>query len=158
MNESSIWIVRAAAEEKDFDRRKKSALKQKVAIYKNVTLVEPRQEGGVFSLVMQLLTLEPDLFGFKVVDYHTAFGYDLLVMKDFALDLNRASLRFVEMKYDLQREFSHSFSRMSSVICWDTKLANEDLVVDLAGNSRTVNPTSALFGAIRAFSQRSLLF
>lgn len=133
----------AAAEERDFERRKKSTLKQKVAIYKGVTLVEPRQEGGVFSLAMQLLTLDPDLFGFKVTDYDTAFGYDLLVTKDFALDLNRAALRFVEMKYDLRRDFSHSFARLAAVICWDTRLANEDEVVDLAGNKRTMKVTAA---------------
>lgn len=132
----------AAAEEKDFERRKKAALKQKISKYKDATLLEPRQEGGVYSLVMQLLTLNPDLFGFSVVDYDTAFGYDLLVTKDTALDLNRAALRFVEMKYNLQREFSHSFSRLAAVICWDTKLANEDEVVDLRGNKRTMKITA----------------
>ena len=96
----------------------------------------------MFSLVMQLLATDPDLFGFSVVDYDTAFGYDLLVTHDTALDLNRAALRFVEMKHELRREFSHSFRKLASVICWDTKLANEDEVVDLAGEKRTVKITS----------------
>ena len=69
----------AEAEEKDFDRRKKAAIGQKVAILEGRTLVAPRQEGGVFSLVMQLLAIDPKMFGFTVVDYDTAFGYDLLV-------------------------------------------------------------------------------
>src|ERR1700687_2590255 len=99
----------AEAEAQDFQRRKKATLAQKVAVYKDVLFIEPRQEGGVYSLVMQLLTLEPDIFGFKVVDYDTSFGYDLLVTKDYALDLHRAALRFVEMKYELKRDFSHSF-------------------------------------------------
>ena len=131
----------AEAEEKDFDRRKKAALKQKVANYEEHVLVEPRQEGGVFSLAMQLLTLKPEIFGFKVVDYDTAFGYDLLVTKDTALDLNRAALRFVEMKYMLKRDFSHSFNMMTAVICWDTDLVNEDQVIDLRGNKRTLRIT-----------------
>ena len=131
----------AAAEEQDFLRRKKSALAQKVAIYKDTLFVEPRQEGGVFSMVMQLLTLERDIFGFNVVDYDTAFGYDLLVTKDLALDLNRAALRFVEMKYELKREFSHSFKNLAAVVCWDTHLANQDEVIDLGGKKRIMRIT-----------------
>lgn len=147
----------ATAEEKDFDRRKKSALKQKIAIYKDVTLVEPRQEGGVFSLTMQLLTLDPELFGFMVVDYDTAFGYDLLVTRDTALDLNRASLRFIEMKYDLRREFSHSFNRLAAVVCWDTRLANEDEVTDLRGNVRTVKITPPKAGDDNGYTKFMLV-
>ena len=133
----------AEAEEKDFDRRKKAALKQKVAKYEENVLVEPRQEGGVFSLAMQLLTIKPDIFGFKVVDYDTAFGYDLLVTKDTALDLNRAALRFVEMKFMLKRDFSHSFNMMAAVICWDTDLTNEDQVIDLRGNKQDISHYAA---------------
>jgi hypothetical protein len=132
----------AEAEERDFERRKKAAMGRKVAEYKGLTFVEPRQEGGVFSIVMQLLAIQPELFGFAVVDYDTAFGYDLLVTHDTALDLNRAALRFVEMKYELQREFNHSFGKLAAVICWDTKLANEDVVRDITNAARTMKITS----------------
>ena len=123
-------------------RRKKAALGKKVTDYKGLTLLEPRQEGGVFSLMMQLLAIHPDLFGFTLVDYDTAFGYDLLVTQDIALDLNRASLRFIELKYELRREFNHSFAKLAAVICWDTKLANDDEVADLTGAVRTMKITS----------------
>jgi len=132
----------ARAEEKDFDRRKKAALKQKVCEYQDILFIEPRQEGGVFSMVMQLLAVNADLFGFQVVDYDTRYGYDLLVTKDTALDLNRAALRFVEMKHILHRDFSHSFGKLASVICWDTKLSNEDHVTDLKGEQRTLRITA----------------
>jgi hypothetical protein len=131
----------ATAEEQDFFRRKKAALSQRVFKFKDVLLIEPRQEGGVYSLVMQLLILEPKLFEFEVVDYDTSFGYDLLVTKDTALDLHRASLRFVELKYELKREFSHSFDKLSSVICWETRLANDDEVIDLRGSKRKLRIT-----------------
>ena len=132
----------AQAEEKDFERRKKAALSQKSAEFDNFTLVEPRQEGGVFSLVMVLLSKKPELFGFKIVDYDTGFGYDLLVTKDTSLDLNRAALRFVEMKYQLRRDFSHSFAKLAGVICWDTQLSNEDKITDLKGEKRTLKITA----------------
>lgn len=131
----------AQQEEKDFARRKKAALAKRIAEVDRIELYEPRQEGGVFSLFLQIATLQPDLFDFKVVDYDTAFGYDLLVTQDEALDLNRASLRFVEMKYVLKREFSHSFKRLAAIICWDTKLTNEDDVYDMTGAKRTLRIT-----------------
>lgn len=134
----------AEAEEQDFIRRKKAALSQKVFKFKDILLIEPRQEGGVYSLVMQLLILEPKIFEFEVVDYDTSFGYDLLVTKDTALDLHRAALRFVELKNIMQREFSHSFDKLSSVICWDTRLANDDEVTDLRGNKRKLRITPPL--------------
>jgi len=131
----------ATAEEKDFDRRKKAALQQKICVHDGKLMIEPRQEGGVFSLVMQLLTLKPETFGFTVLDYDTAFGYDLLVTKDTALDLNKAALRFVEMKYELHREFNHSFAHLAAVICWDTRLANEDNVYDIRQEKRIMRIT-----------------
>jgi len=132
----------AQAEENDFDRRKKAALSQKTTEFENFTLVEPRQEGGLFSLVMVLLAKKPDLFGFKIVDYDTGFGYDLLVTKDTSLDLNRAALRFVEMKFQLRRDFSHSFAKLAGVICWDTQLSNEDKITDLKGEERVLKITA----------------
>jgi hypothetical protein len=132
----------AQAEENDFARRKKAAMSQKTTEFENFTLIEPRQEGGLFSLVMVLLAKKPDLFGFKVVDYDTASGYDLLVTKDTSLDLNRAALRFVEMKYQLRRDFSHSFAKLAGVICWDTLLSNEDEITDLKGEKRVLKITA----------------
>ena len=132
----------AEAEEKDFVKRKRATLSKKAASFKTLTLLEPRQEGGVFSIVMQLLAVQPDLFGFSIVDYDTSLGYDLLVTQDTALDLNRAALRFVEMKFELQRDFNHSFSKLAAVICWDTRLANEDVVEDMTGARRRMKITS----------------
>ncbi len=132
----------AQKEEKDFLRRKRLTLQKNSVKLKNIELLEPRQESGVFSLVLQLLALEPSLFDFKVVDYDTSLGYDLLVTKDYALDLNRAALRFAEIKYELKRDFNHSFKKLAAVICWDTKLSNDDDVIDLTGSKRTMKITS----------------
>jgi hypothetical protein len=133
----------AQQEGQDFERRRKAALAKRTATIDEVELHEPRQEGGVFSVFLRVATLRPDLFDFKIIDYDTSIGYDLLVTKDSALDLNRAALRFVEMKYELQREFNHSFKRLAAVICWDTKLTNESEVRDMTGEKRTLRVIAA---------------
>jgi len=131
----------AQKEEKEFERRKRATLAKRTASKNGVEFFEPRQESGVYSLVLQLLTLDPTAFGFKVVDYDTSIGYDLLVTKDLALDLNRASMMFCEVKFELKRDFDHSFKRLGAVICWDTRLSNDDEVIDLTGAKRTMKIT-----------------
>jgi hypothetical protein len=131
----------AQKEEKDFEHRKKATLAKRTASKNGVEFFEPRQESGVYSLVLQLLTMDPNTFGFKVVDYDTSTGYDLLVTKDVALDLNRASMMFCEIKFELKRDFNHSFRRLGAVMCWDTRLSNDDEVIDLTGAKRTMKIT-----------------
>jgi hypothetical protein len=50
---------------------------------------------------------------------------------------------FAEIKYELQRDFNHSFKKLATVICWDTKLSNEDEVTDLSGAKRKMKITPA---------------
>ncbi len=123
-------------EENDFKRRKKAALIKKGVVYNSILLLEPRQEGGVLNLFLQLQILKPDLFNFKVIDYDTNFGYDLLVTQDTSLNLNQASMKFIELKYELKRDFTHSFKRLAAIICWDTKLSNDELVIDPVDKKR----------------------
>lgn len=140
--ETQQLIQSAQKEEKDFQRRRQLTLQKKTAEFQKIELFEPRQESGVFSLVLQLLALEPTSFNFKVIDYDTSIGYDLLVTKDYSLNLNHASMMFAEVKYELRRDFNHSFKKLGAVICWDTKLANEDELVDLTGAKRRMKITS----------------
>lgn len=131
----------AKREEKDFKRRKKNTLKRKVAEFKNITLLEPFRESGVYTILIQLLTIKPNLFGFKIIDYDTSSGYDLLVTKDYPIDLEKAAIQFVEIKKSLNRRFDHSFGKLAAVICWDTKLVNNDEVEDLIGRKRIMKIT-----------------
>jgi hypothetical protein len=132
----------AAQEEKDFTRRRDATFRKKATKLDDHVLFEPRQEGGVFSLFLQIMTLRPALFDFTIVDYDTGLGYDLLVTKDYQLDLNRAALRFVEMKFELKRDFNHSFKRLAAIVCWDTNLANDEEVHDLSGAKRKLKITA----------------
>ncbi len=132
----------AQQEESDFNRRRREALRKNATEIDSITLLEPRQEGGVFSLFLQLKTIRPELFDFKVIDYDTSLGYDLLVTQDTALDLNQASMKFVEMKYQLKRSFDHLFGKLAAIICWDTKLANDEEVYDTTDEKRSMKITS----------------
>ncbi len=136
-------IIRTAQqEEADFTRRRKETMRKNAAKINSTTLLEPRQEAGVFSLFLQLKTIKPELFDFMVIDYDTSLGYDILVTKDTALDLSQASMKFVEMKYELKRSFNHSFAKLWGIICWDCKLANDEEVLDIVGEKRNMKITS----------------
>lgn len=126
----------AKKEEDDFNRRKKIALLKKATKYMDILILEPRQEGGVFSIVTQLLTLDSNAFNFNVIDYDTSFGYDLLVTKSTALDLNQSAMYFVEMKYILKNDFNHSFKKLASIVCWDTDIPDEYELEDMIGEKR----------------------
>ncbi|KAB2931762.1 MAG: hypothetical protein F9K24_12580 [Leptonema illini] len=136
----------AKKEEEDFARRKKAALQKKAAKYTDILLLEPRQEGGVFSIVTQLLVIDPNLFGFKVIDYDTSLGYDLLVSKDNIHDLSKSSMYFVEMKYILKDDFNHSFKKLATIICWDTNIPNDYMLTDLTGEKRRMRITEKTGG------------
>ena len=147
----------AQQEESDFSRRRREALAKNAAEIDGVTLLEPRNEGGVFSLFMQLKTARPNLLDFEVVDYDTGLGYDLLVTRDTALDLNQASMKFVEMKYELKRSFDHSFAKLWAILCWDCKLANDEEVRDIVGEKRNMRITGRDYSAPDSYKKYMLV-
>lgn len=147
----------AKQEETDFTRRRKLALSKNCAEFNGVTLFEPRQEGGVFSLFLQLICIKPDLFEFCVIDYDTNIGYDLLVTKDTALDLNQASMKFVEMKYELKRSFDHSFNKLWGIICWDCRLTNDEEVKDIVGEKRQLKITNRVLSEPNSYKKYMLV-
>lgn len=124
-------------EEKDFRKRIALVNKAKIAKYKNLHLIEPQKEQGVFSLYLQLAQIEPDLFPFTVVDYDTHSGIDVIVKEvNPNLPLSRDNLFYVEFKYLLERNFNHSFKHLMNIICWDIKLTNNEEVEDISRTKR----------------------
>ncbi len=131
-------------EEEEFKKRKKVALAKKVYRAENarlsqkgsVELVEPRQEVGVLALFYMMYALNPKLFGFKIFDYDTKKGYDALVEVKVATEIGRESFRFIEFKKNLEREFSHSFSRLAGIVCWECNLGDNEDVKDIRGEVR----------------------
>lgn len=134
----------AQQEAKEFSSRKKRALKKHIAQFKGLEFLAPGpsgrgergQELGVHCLFSQFAVLEPDLFPFKVVDYDTHRGYDCLVSRVTAFDLNNPDLAFVEFKYNLEPTFNHSFDKLAYIVCWYCDLNHGTEIVDLAGERR----------------------
>lgn len=126
-------------EKKDFDWRIKRIESAKIADYKGVRLIEPTQENGVFSIFMQIQALMPDAFPFKIVDYDTHAGIDVIVKDVDSVPIKESKLYYVEFKNYLKKEFNHSFENLHSIVCWDIdpKLTkNGDEISDIAGIKR----------------------
>jgi hypothetical protein len=83
-------------EKREYERRKKMAIKQKLAEYKGVKLYEPQLESGVHALLMQISLLEPDLFPFEMIDYNTNTGIDILVKERNKLTVDQSRIYYVE--------------------------------------------------------------
>lgn len=138
-------LMSAREEQQDFDRRRKLTLRKKVATFKGIELVEPRQEAGVYSLFLILAALQPDLFPWKIVDYDTKEGYDVLTRENDGLSLDRTRMAFLEFKKELGRSFDHSFGKLEAIVCWDCNLSDGDEVEDKEGKKRSlkITPRSA---------------
>lgn len=130
-------------EKREYERRKKVAIKQKTAEYKGISLYEPQLESGVHALLMQISILEPDLFPFEMIDYNTNTGIDILVKEKNKLTVDQSRIYYVELKNILDKEFNHSFEYLHSIVCWDTKVLDGDEVSDIQNKKRImkiVNP------------------
>jgi len=139
-------LMSAREEQQDFDRRRKLTLRKKVATFKGVELIEPRQEAGVYSLFLTLATLKPNLFTWKVVDYDTKTGYDVLTRENDGLPLDRTRMAFLEFKKELGRSFNHAFGKLEAIVSWDCKLNDGDEVEDKEGKKRFLRITSKSAG------------
>lgn len=130
-------------EKREYERRKKMAIKQKFAEYKGVKFYEPQLESGVHALLMQISLLEPDLFPFEMIDYNTNTGIDILVKEKNKLTVDQSRIYYVELKNFLDKNFNHSFEYLHSIVCWDVKILDGDEIIDIQGKKRTlkiVNP------------------
>jgi hypothetical protein len=125
-------------EAKDFKKRQERAEKAQVAAHKGVTLVEPYSEVGVLAMMAQLAILEPALFPFTILDYDSHSGYDVLVKGDATTAIQNARKFYVEYKYVLTGTFNHSFQNLRSIVCWNTKLQQDDEVQDITQMKRTL--------------------
>ena len=128
-------------EKKDFTWRLERVKSSRIAVFNGIRLVEPKRESGVFSLFMQLDSMDPKLFPFSIIDYDTYSGIDVIVKANDSIPIVTSKLYYIEFKYYLQKQFNHSFENLHSIICWDidTKsIKHNDEIEDIAGERRTL--------------------
>lgn len=142
------WLESEAAsyntvqkEKKDFEWRINRVSTARIADYKGIRLVEPTQENGVFSIFMQLLSVDPSIFPFTIVDYDTHTGIDVIVKANDTIPIRSSKLFYVEFKKYLKKDFNHSFENLHSIICWDIDskiIKHGDEVTDIAQKKRVL--------------------
>lgn len=142
------WLESEAAsyntvqkEKKDFEWRINRVSTARIADYKGIRLVEPTQENGVFSIFMQLLSVNPSIFPFTIVDYDTHTGIDVIVKANDTIPIRSSKLYYVEFKNYLKKDFNHSFANLHSIICWDIDskiIKHGDEVTDIAQKKRVL--------------------
>ncbi|MFP4698638.1 MAG: ATP-binding protein [Eubacteriales bacterium] len=132
----------AEREKKDFEWRVEKVNKANIAKYEGVTLVQPERETGVFALFLKLSLLKPKLFPFKILDYDTHSGIDVIVKGDKSLSIYQSKLFYVEFKYFLIKQFNHSFENLHSIICWDIDIKNGEIIEDVNNEERKLKIVS----------------
>lgn len=124
-------------ERQEFRTRQRHAEQALVAEYKGQVLIEPRRETGVYAMLIQLLTVDEDLFPFDVRSYDTQSGIDLLVHSSAERGVSDPDSYFVELKHTLEnRQFNHSFRNTHSIVCWKVALNDGDTIRDIRGDNR----------------------
>ncbi len=123
-------------EKQNYATRIKNLNKANIAEYKNLHLVEPQKEAGVYALCLQILAIQPDLFPFQILDYDTHEGIDVIAKAEKAIPIQNSKLYYVEFKNHLINNFNHSFENLFSIVCWDTKIKHDEIVSDIAGMER----------------------
>ena len=136
-SEANTYLT-AEKEKKDFLWRQNRAIGSNIAEFRGTTLVEPTRESGVYALLIQLATLQPDLFPFLIVDYDTHSGIDVIAKMQGAPPVGSSDLYYVELKYFFESPMNHCFDNMRYVACWDTAIKHGGKISDLSGEERTM--------------------
>ena len=136
LDEEDFGEKTAAQEKKDYARRIKQAKAAETATYESVELRAPQRELGVVAMLAQLLSIKPELFPFRVLDWNNAAGFDLLARDPTDLSFDDAGKFYVECKYLLTGSFNHSLNHVRYIVCWETDLENEGIVTAIGGDTR----------------------
>ena len=136
-SEANAYLT-SEKEKSDFVWRQARAVKSNVALFKDIVLVKPSRESGVYALLIQLTTIQPDLFPFNIVDYDTHSGIDVIAKVRDSTPAASSDLFYVELKYFFEAVMNHTFDNMRYIVCWDTEVKHGSKVTDLTGVERTL--------------------
>jgi hypothetical protein len=136
----------ATKEGEDYKRRLKRLESKEVATIKGVEFYSPKSETDLIALVAGLQAPCPDLLPFVVRDYDSHFGFDGLATRSKQLAINETQHLFVEFKLELKTDFNHSFDKLDAILCWISRLKDNEEVADLAGAKGTYRVTARTDG------------
>jgi len=136
LEEEANAYMTTEKENNDFKWRMQKVNQSNIAQYDGLTLVEPKRESGVFSIVLQLITKDKSLFPFTILDYDTHSGIDVIVKDNSPNPIINSKLYYIEFKHYLTASFNHSFENLFSIICWDTEIKHGELLKDINGEER----------------------
>jgi hypothetical protein len=129
-------------DEAELKRRfKNSQGKKTIHLPNGLDLSEPIKgkrgysESETLILLVRLMTVYPDLFPFKILDYNTTKGIDFIVEKS-------ANPYYIELKGTMISKVNHSFRHIYKFVCYDIELRDGDILSDaedLKGKLNIIN-------------------
>jgi hypothetical protein len=108
-------------------KRKTISLSYKDEIFE---LQEPTKNKSGYSesetlmLLVQIITLFPDLFPFKILDYNTNKGIDFVVEE-------KSNPKYIELKGSFHNKINHAFRNIYKFICYDLEVKDGDKISDI---------------------------
>lgn len=144
LEEEALAYQTTEKERKNFEWRVKKINRANIAKYKDLVLVEPERESGVFSIFLLLSQLEKNLFPFHIIDYDTHDGIDVIAKSDIFTPIVSAKLFYVEFKRTLSKGFNHSFENLHSVVCWNTDIKHDETISDINHEERKMQIISPI--------------
>jgi hypothetical protein len=111
-------------------RFKESQSKRTIQLPNGLVLFEPFKGKGGYSesetliLLVQLVTVYPNLFPFKFLHYNTTKGIDFVVERS-------GHPAYIELKGTMQSKINHSFRHIYKFICYDIDLRDSHILTDI---------------------------
>lgn len=127
----------ATKEASDYKRRLKRLEAKQCVKINNIEFLSPSTETDLIALVAGVQAIIPDILPFTIRDYDSHFGFDALAARSRELDPTEVEHLFVEFKLDLKGEFNHTFEKLEAILCWGTRMKDQQEVTDLAGQKGT---------------------
>ncbi|MET0011591.1 MULTISPECIES: ATP-binding protein [Dehalococcoides] len=108
-----------AQEKTEYEQRLKVISNRKVAVLEGRQLLEPKNESELFSLLIIIHTMHPEIFEFDPCDYNTNRGIDIIA-KNRDGHIHEPLYWYIELKHTLSyKRFNHAFKYLRWIVCWD---------------------------------------
>jgi len=111
-------------------RFQQSSKRKDIILPNGTVLKEPRKTKSGYSesetliILVQIMTIYPNLFNFNILDYDTTKGIDFVVE-------HQSNPKYIELKGTMSKKVNHPFRYIYKFICYDLDFYYNDVVMDL---------------------------